>query len=106
MVRQTMEGISGMTFAEISPATSTLPAVASTSQATWAEESPLRQASRTESAMVSQSLSGWPSVTDSAVKMYLSLMVDFPFLFYVLEIGRASCRERLYFFSVIVLLLM
>jgi len=46
-----------------------LPAVAMTSQATRAAGSCFRQASRTLSAMASHSLSGCPSVTDSAVRM-------------------------------------
>ena len=69
-VRQITAGMSGNRAAVISPAAMILPAVAMTSQATWAAGSCSRQTSTTASAMVSQSLSGWPSVTDSAVKTY------------------------------------
>ena len=61
---------SGSTLVVISPATMIFPAVAMTSQATRAAGSLIRQASRTLSAMASHSLSGWPSVTDSAVRIY------------------------------------
>ena len=53
----------------ISPASTTSPSLQSTSQATRLRGSCSRQASRIESAMKSQTLSGWPSVTDSEVRM-------------------------------------
>src|SRR4030042_3787882 len=45
----------------------TRPVVAVTSQATWAAGSQARISSNMASAIWSQSLSGWPSVTDSEV---------------------------------------
>lgn len=63
----TMEGISGSYKLVISPATITCPLVASTSQATRERASWARHSSSTRSAMMSHSLSGCPSVTDSAV---------------------------------------
>src|SRR5262245_51782543 len=51
----------------ISPATTTTPDLASTSQATRLRASCSRYASRMESAMKSHTLSGCPSVTDSEV---------------------------------------
>src|SRR6266404_4659718 len=53
----------------ISPATTTRPVVISVSQATRPMGSSLRTASRTESEIWSAILSGWPSVTDSDVKV-------------------------------------
>src|SRR5262245_4015851 len=52
----------------ISPATTTTPDLASTSQATRLRVSCSRYASRMESAMKSHTLSGCPSVTDSDVR--------------------------------------
>src|SRR3982075_3697393 len=53
----------------ISPATTTRPVVISVSQATRPMGSSFRTASRTESEIWSAILSGWPSVTDSDVKV-------------------------------------
>src|ERR1700716_4093126 len=53
----------------ISPATTTRAVVISVSQATRPMGSSLRTASRTESEIWSAILSGWPSVTDSEVKV-------------------------------------
>ena len=52
----------------ISPITVTMPVVVKVSQATWAVGSAARMSSRTASEIWSQTLSGWPSVTDSEVK--------------------------------------
>jgi hypothetical protein len=56
----------------ISPASTTTPDLQSTSQATRLRRSCARYASRMESAMKSQTLSGWPSATDSEVRMAAS----------------------------------
>ena len=53
----------------ISPATTTRPVVSSVSHATRLVGSPSRMASRTASEIWSAILSGWPSVTDSEVKV-------------------------------------
>src|SRR5437879_1673911 len=53
----------------ISPATTTRPVVIRVSQATRPSGSSARTASRTESEIWSAILSGWPSVTDSDVKV-------------------------------------
>ena len=65
--RLTILGISGSYRLVISPATMIRPLAAMTSQATLARASWERQASSTLSAIKSHSLSGCPSVTDSAV---------------------------------------
>ena len=54
----------------ISPATSTSPVVSRVSHATRLSGSSASRASRTESEIWSAILSGWPSVTDSEVKVY------------------------------------
>src|SRR5919204_1486465 len=54
---------------EISPATTTRPVVMYVSQATRPSGSSARTASRTLSEIWSAILSGWPSVTDSEVKL-------------------------------------
>src|SRR2546421_8899660 len=59
----------------ISPATSTSPVVVAVSQATRARGSCARIASSTPSEIWSQSLSGWPSVTDSLVKRVFGLFI-------------------------------
>src|SRR6267154_5111374 len=53
----------------ISPETTQIPVVIKTSQATRPMGSSFRTASRTESEIWSAILSGWPSVTDSDVKV-------------------------------------
>jgi hypothetical protein len=53
----------------ISPPTTTILLFAKVSQATRLFGSTVRQASRMASEMVSQTLSGWPSPTDSDEKM-------------------------------------
>src|SRR5438270_9047080 len=68
MVLRTIAGISIQAEVVISPATSTRPVVVAASQATRAIGSWARIASRTPSEIWSHSLSGCPSVTDSAVK--------------------------------------
>ena len=55
----------------ISPATMQMPVVTSTSHATRPVGSSARTASSTASEIWSAILSGWPSVTDSDVKMCL-----------------------------------
>src|SRR6185312_14712390 len=68
MVERTMSGIETYVQVVISPATHARPVVTSVSQATRAAGSSARIASRTPSEIWSAILSGWPSVTDSAVK--------------------------------------
>ena len=65
-------------FVEISPRTMTRPVVVADSHATRASGSARMNASRIASETWSQSLSGWPSVTDSDVKRYCdaSTMLD------------------------------
>ena len=65
-------------FVEISPRTMTRPVVVADSHATRASGSSRMNASRIASETWSQSLSGWPSVTDSDVKRYCdaSTMLD------------------------------
>src|ERR1700746_571697 len=62
-----------------SPAITTRFVVARVSQATRAWGSAARKVSTTESEMRSQTLSGWPSATDSMVKRELRLATFFPF---------------------------
>ena len=59
--------LSGRDMAEITPAARIIPFVASTSQATLDSGSNFKHSSRMLSAIRSHSLSGCPSVTDSAV---------------------------------------
>src|SRR5207344_373008 len=73
-VRRTTVGISMYSDVEISPATITRPVVTSVSQATRHSGSTARIASRTASEILSASLSGWPSVTDSEEKRYARLI--------------------------------
>ncbi len=68
-----MEITSAYAVVVISPATRTVPVVVAVSQATRALGSFAMSASRTASDTWSQSLSGWPSVTDSLEKSHLSL---------------------------------
>src|SRR5712692_695942 len=75
MVLRTTPGMSIQALVVISPATSTRPVVAAVSQATRAGGSWTRMASRTASEIWSQSLSGWPSVTDSLVKYSLGFSI-------------------------------
>src|SRR4051794_23119526 len=65
-----MTGMSTQALVVISPATTTMPVFASDSHATRAFGSCAKMPSRIASEMASQSLSGWPSVTDSDVKRY------------------------------------
>ncbi len=58
----------------ISPDTMAMPVVTIVSQATRAIGSSARMASRMESEIWSAILSGWPSETDSEVKVNRSLM--------------------------------
>jgi hypothetical protein len=60
--------ISTYVAVEISPKTRIIPVVVAVSHATRAIGSFVRMASRTASEIWSQTLSGWPSVTDSDVK--------------------------------------
>src|SRR5439155_18456178 len=69
MRSRTRRGMSTYVSVVISPATTTRPVVMSVSQATRLIGSSLRTASRTESEIWSAILSGWPSVTDSDVKV-------------------------------------
>src|SRR5207248_10483819 len=62
-------GMSTYVSVVISPATTTSPVVISVSQATRLPGSSVSTASRTESEIWSAILSGWPSVTDSDVKV-------------------------------------
>src|SRR5712692_7483428 len=71
MVLRTTAGMSIQALVVISPATSTRPVVAAVSQATRAGGSWTRMASE----IWSQSLSGWPSVTDSLVKYSLGFSI-------------------------------
>src|SRR6478752_8446996 len=70
IVSRTTSGMSMYAVVLISPATTTSPVVAIDSHATRLSGSSARIASRTESEIASQSLSGWPSVTDSDVNVY------------------------------------
>src|SRR6476660_9417963 len=70
IVSRTTRGMSMYAVVLISPATTTSPVVAIDSHATRLSGSSARIASRTESEIASQSLSGWPSVTDSDVNVY------------------------------------
>src|SRR5215213_1729697 len=63
---------------EISPETTTRPVLTRVSQATRPVGSSFRTASRTPSEIWSQILSGWPSVTDSDVNRWDSLMGGHP----------------------------
>src|SRR5215213_2189528 len=63
---------------EISPETTTRPVLTRVSQATRPVGSSFRTASRTPSEIWSQILSGWPSVTDSEVNRWDSLMAAHP----------------------------
>src|SRR5947207_14055184 len=65
-----MTGMSTHALVVISPATTTMPVFASDSHATLAFGSCARIPSRIASEMASQTLSGWPSVTDSDVNRY------------------------------------
>src|SRR5580704_11867687 len=69
-VWRTSLGMSTYVEVVISPATSTSPVVSRVSHATRLSGSSARSASRTESEIWSAILSGWPSVTDSEVKVY------------------------------------
>src|SRR5581483_2674246 len=69
MRSRTSRGMSTYVSVVISPATTTRPVVISVSHATRLIGSSRRTASRTESEIWSAILSGWPSVTDSAVKV-------------------------------------
>src|SRR6267142_2399679 len=69
MRSRTRRGMSTYVSVVISPATTTRPVVISVSHATRPMGSSLRTASRTESEIWSAILSGWPSVTDSDVKV-------------------------------------
>src|SRR5262245_66449883 len=70
IVSRTTRGMSTYALVLVSPATTTRPVVAIDSHATRLSGSSWRMASRTESEIASQSLSGWPSVTDSDVNVY------------------------------------
>ena len=59
----------------ISPKMMTTPVLTTVSQAMREEGSRVRQASTMASEIVSHSLSGWDSVTDSEVKRYESLII-------------------------------
>src|ERR671919_2381956 len=67
-VSRTTLGTSQYAVVDSSPRTKTRPVVAATSIATRASRSRDSTSSRIASATASQSLSGWPSVTDSEVK--------------------------------------
>src|ERR1700710_530126 len=69
IVARARRGMSTYVSVVISPATTTRPVVIRVSQATRPMGSSLRTASRTESEIWSAILSGWPSVTDSDVKV-------------------------------------
>src|SRR6185437_16691449 len=69
MRSRTSRGMSTYVSVVISPATTTSPVVISVSQATRLAGSSVSTASRTESEIWSAILSGWPSVTDSDVKV-------------------------------------
>src|SRR5262249_53630005 len=60
--------MSRWTAVEISPETTAIPVLTSVSQATRPPGSSVMIASRTASEIWSETLSGWPSVTDSEVK--------------------------------------
>src|SRR5688572_21311706 len=72
-VLRTTLGMSTYASVVISPATTTRPVVSRVSQATRAFGSCSKMASRTASETWSAILSGWPSVTDSDVKVKRSL---------------------------------
>ena len=67
MMLRTSFGMSTYVSVVISPPTRTRPVVANVSHATRAAGSFAKMASSTPSLTWSQSLSGWPSVTDSEV---------------------------------------
>jgi hypothetical protein len=69
IVSRTIFGISTYAVVVISPATMASPVVTMVSHATLAIGSCSRMASRIESEIWSAILSGWPSVTDSEVKV-------------------------------------
>ena len=69
MVSRAIEGMSTYSRVVTSPATTHRPVVSSVSQATRPSGSAARMASRTASDTWSAILSGWPSVTDSEVKV-------------------------------------
>ena len=73
IVSRTTVGISTTAFVVISPATTTNPVVTIVSQATLLFGSCASIASRIASDIWSATLSGWPIVTDSLVKRYLSV---------------------------------
>src|SRR6188472_2154189 len=81
----------------ISPATTTSPVVISVSHATRAAGSSARIASSTESEIWSAILSGWPSVTDSEVKV--QLVMGSHSLLCVVRVGRrrGSTAGRAFF---------
>src|SRR3954470_21601378 len=70
-VSRTRREISTYALVEISPATTTSPVVSSVSHATRPMGSSAMMASRIASEIWSAILSGWPSVTDSEVKVHL-----------------------------------
>src|SRR5664280_2399175 len=72
-VWRTSLGMSTYVEVVISPATSTRPVVNNVSQATRLSGSSVNSASSTASEIWSAILSGWPSVTDSDVKVYREL---------------------------------
>ncbi len=75
---RTSLGISTYPLVVISPATTTSPVVSRVSQATREPGSWSSRASRTASEIWSAILSGWPSVTDSEVKVQRFIFSPFP----------------------------
>src|SRR5260221_736285 len=75
-VSRTIFGMSTYADVVISPATTTRPVVSSVSHATRPDVSSARIASSTASETWSAILSGWPSVTDSDVKVQRSLTLS------------------------------
>src|SRR3954452_14630100 len=74
MVSRAIDGMSTYADVVISPATMHRPVVTMVSHATRAAGSLARIASSTESEIWSAILSGWPSVTDSEVKVQLVMV--------------------------------
>src|SRR6185369_16413725 len=76
MAFRAMVSKSSLAFVVISPPITTTFDLTKVSQATRLYLSPARHASRTASEIVSATLSGWPSPTDSEEKIYVSITLQ------------------------------
>ena len=81
MARRAIDAISAYAFVVISPVTNTIPIVAIVSHATRESLSCDRSESSTESDILSHTLSGCPSVTDSDVNNFFANSKNYVFLF-------------------------